>query len=96
MICATDTFNTLHQMGTLFQQNVVNMYAKVKSDRLMFLRHNQAKLWSELYQGIGDVIDNSTGNINGSQIGKRVILPSSCYRWLPGTNISYIKMQWVL
>ena len=44
MIHATDTFNILYGMGRLFQQYVVDMYAKMKSDRLMFLRHNQAKL----------------------------------------------------
>ena len=37
MIHAGETFNTLHQMGRLFQQYVVDMYAKVESMRLMYL-----------------------------------------------------------
>ena len=44
---------------------------------MSFIGHNQGKLRVELYQGLADSINNTDGNIQGSHIGKRVILPSS-------------------
>ena len=38
---------------------------------------NQMKLQAELYQGLTDAMQSSEGQIDGSQIGKKVILPSS-------------------
>ena len=67
-------FNTLHRMGRLFQQYIVDMYVKIEGQRLSFLRHNQRTLRAEVYQGLADV-SSSDGNIDGSQIGKKVILP---------------------
>ena len=76
MVHGGGTFNTLHRMGRLFQQYIVDMYVKIEGQRLTFLRHNQRTLRAEVYQGLSDV-SSSDGNIDGSQIGKKVILPSS-------------------
>ena len=77
MVQSGETFNILHRMGRLFQQYIVDMYVKIEGERLSFLRHNQRKLRADVYQGLADVISNSDGNINGSQVGKKIILPSS-------------------
>ena len=62
-------------MGRLFQQYTVDMYTKIGSDRLQYVRHNQSRLCDELYQGLTDAIATADGEVDGSQIGK-VILPS--------------------
>ena len=53
-------------MGRLFQQYVVDMYAKIESSRLQYLRFNQGQLHV-----------SSDGQPNGSLLGKKVILPLS-------------------
>lgn len=50
------------------------MYAKIESERLLFIRLNQQKLRSENYIHLKDAILND-GNVN--DVGKLVILPST-------------------
>ncbi|XP_038720003.1 uncharacterized protein LOC120012639 [Tripterygium wilfordii] len=66
---------TLIRGGRLFQQYIVDAYACVEEQRLCFIRHNQKKLRAEGYQGICDAYAN--GNVAGSNVGKRIVLPSS-------------------
>lgn len=61
--------------GRLFQQYVVDNYIKIESARLNYLRFKQDKIRSELYQGLQDSFQAGINNL--SQIGRRVILPSS-------------------
>ena len=70
-------FNIIQRMGRLFQQNIVDMYTKIEGARLQYIRLNQKKLRAELYQGLADAMQSSEGQIDGSQIGKKVVLPSS-------------------
>ena len=77
MIQGGNTFNTIHRMGRLFQQYVVDNYAKIEDGRLQFIRGNQSKLRAELYQGLADSIESADDTVDGSHIVKRVILPSS-------------------
>ena len=72
-----NSFNTIHQMGWLFQQYIVDMYAKLEGERLGYLRQNQSQIRADLYQGLTDVVQNADGHIDGSHIGKKIILPSS-------------------
>jgi hypothetical protein len=68
----TSTQNILGA-GRLFQQYVVDMYAKISQNRLRFLRENQDQLRADLYQGVEDAVqDNDVENA-----GKKIILPSS-------------------
>ena len=57
----------------LFQQYVVDMWAKIHQYELNFLRTNQAKLRSELYAGLVDALQHN----EVSRAGKKIILPSS-------------------
>jgi len=66
----------------LFQQFAVDMYVKVETERLAFIRFNQAKLRSENYKHLRVAIhlDDDVQNI-----GRLTILPSS-YIGIPGAN----------
>jgi len=58
----------------LFHQFVVDMYAKIESERLLYVRLNQKKLRSEEYIHLRDAIANDA---NPNDLGKMVILPST-------------------
>ena len=66
-----DTFILIHRMGHLFQQYTVDMYSKVEAAQLMFIWHNQQKLWAELYRSLVDALHDQDANFNGAQIGKK-------------------------
>ena len=72
-----DTFNVIHRMGRPFQQYILDMYTKIESDRLQYVRHNQSRLCAELYQRLPNVIATADVQADRSQIWKVVILPSS-------------------
>lgn len=58
----------------LFSQYLVDMAAKIESERLLYIRLNQSKLRSEKYEHLRDAIKNDE---NVDNIGKRVILPAT-------------------
>ncbi|XP_055605588.1 uncharacterized protein LOC129753765 [Uranotaenia lowii] len=66
--------NIILRCRELCQQFMVDMYVKIESERLRYLRFNQKKLRSEEYIHLRDAIMN---NADTSDIGKSVILPSS-------------------
>ena len=68
------TVNHILRCRQLFHQFVVDMYAKIESERLLFVRLNQKKLRVDDYIHLKDAIAND-GNVNN--VGKLVILPSS-------------------
>ncbi|XP_042958175.1 uncharacterized protein LOC122293757 [Carya illinoinensis] len=51
------------------------MYVKIETSRLDYFRSKQQHIRSELYQGIVDTI--TLGETDASNVGKRIILPSS-------------------
>ena len=53
------------------------MYSKIEFSRLQYLRFHQSQLCADLYQGLADVVLASDGQVDGSQLGKKIILPSS-------------------
>ncbi|XP_055936862.1 uncharacterized protein LOC129966462 [Argiope bruennichi] len=70
--------NYILRYRQLFHQYIVDMYAKVESERLRFIRYNQAKLRSEEYIHLRDaVVGNIDGNLNPNDIGNAFILSSS-------------------
>ena len=73
-IRSTDTSIMLHS-GRLLQQYVVDMYVKLESQRLDYLKNRQEEIRTELYQGIIDSFES--GMKKGSEIGKRIILLAS-------------------
>ena len=77
MVKSGDTFNIIHRMGHLFQQYIVDMYSKVEVAPLLYIHYNQSKLHAEVYQGLSDAVHASDGNVDGSQLGRQVVLPSS-------------------
>jgi hypothetical protein len=61
--------------GLLSSQAVVDSRACIDENRLWYILKNQDDLRSEYLQGITDAIGE--GCVDGSDIGKRTILPSS-------------------
>ena len=68
--------DTIHRSKRLFCQYIVDMYAKQEHFRLTWVRLHQKDLRADLYQGIVDAV-NSDNDISATNIGKRIILPST-------------------
>jgi hypothetical protein len=75
-LAVREDFSPLFRAGKLFHQYLVDAYVKVESQRLDFIRQNQATLRVERYQGLMDHVNTEALN-RGLQPGKVVILPSS-------------------
>ncbi|OAD67606.1 hypothetical protein PHYBLDRAFT_173938 [Phycomyces blakesleeanus NRRL 1555(-)] len=72
-----NTQHLLHLFGRLFQQYIVDMYAKVEHDRLHFITSNQNRLCVDLYSGIQDaVIHNDCGT--GKTFVFNALLQKTC------------------
>ncbi len=65
----------LLQGDRLRHQYIVDAYAIIKQNRLKYLRLNQKKLRTDLYQGLQDAI--AAGDNSVATIGQWIILPSS-------------------
>ncbi|KAB2625677.1 hypothetical protein D8674_017337 [Pyrus ussuriensis x Pyrus communis] len=61
--------------GRLLQQYAVDNYIKIESQKLRWLRSNQATVRADLYKGLEDSLN--AGQHNAGSIGRRIILPSS-------------------
>ena len=64
----------IQSAGRLYQQYIVDQYAKIEQNRLNYLRQNQSTLRTEYYQG---VVDSIHGGDNSNDIEHCIILPSS-------------------
>ena len=67
-------FNTVLTSRKLAQQYFVDMYAKIETDRLLYLRMNQAQLRASEYIHLQDSMNNEG---HSRKTGQMVILPSS-------------------
>ena len=59
----------------LFQQYVVDMYIKVESSRLDYIRNHQKQIRANLYQGVVDSLQ--AGENRADAVGKWIVLPTS-------------------
>ncbi|XP_078443067.1 uncharacterized protein LOC144712680 [Wolffia australiana] len=69
-----DSSRVLHLSARLFQEYVVDAYAKVEESRLHWIRCNQATLLSGLYRGLVDQV--ATDDV-AVPTGRMIILPPS-------------------
>jgi hypothetical protein len=69
-------FCYLHKAGRLFQQYVVDQYAKIEEQRLRYQRSHQSDLRAELYAGLHDMVQHE-GQQALARTGKRIILAPS-------------------
>lgn len=67
--------NYLVQYGSLFSQYLVDMYAKIETEKLNFIRNHQKKLRADNYVHLKDAIGRQ--DVQANQLGKLVVLPSS-------------------
>ena len=51
-----DSFNVLQRANNLYQQYLVDMYAKIETSRLNYLRFHQEDIRAELRQGLQDAV----------------------------------------
>ncbi|GFX49107.1 putative DNA helicase [Trichonephila clavipes] len=68
--------NHILKCRQLFHQYIVDMYAKIETERLLYIRLNQTELRSEQYIHLRDAIFND-GNANPNELGRMAILPST-------------------
>ena len=80
-------FNTLLHMGKLFSQFVVDMYAKIESERLSFQANQQEALRASSYKGLFDSIDQ---NKPLDKVGTPMILSPS---FVGGPRYMHAKTQ---
>jgi hypothetical protein len=66
---------TLIRGDRLLQQYIVDAFSSVEENRLRFIVKNNKNLRSEVYKGLEDALRK--GDVDGSGIGKKVILPAS-------------------
>ena len=59
----------------LFQQYLGDAYCKIETERLQFLRHEQASLRADCHPDFQDVILD--GDRDSSNVGRRIVLPST-------------------
>lgn len=75
-----DDNSCLHLFGNLFQQFIVDMYAKVEQGRLNYLKSaaRQDMFRTEILSGLEDAIRANDGVVeNANEYGRKTILPSS-------------------
>jgi hypothetical protein len=68
--------NHLLRCRQLFHQFIVDMYAKIESERLLYIRINQQKLRSEQYTHLKDAIYNDAN----TRLGKDGVNAFLCHR----------------
>ena len=66
---------TLFCAECLFQQYIVDAWAVCDQNKLLWLRTNQSRFGSDLYNGLADALIRA--DVNTVAIGRRIILPSS-------------------
>jgi len=74
-IMVRENVSVLLQGKRLFQQYLVDVYCKIETERLQFLRHEQTTLQADCYQDLRDAILDGDGDPNN--VGHRIILPST-------------------
>jgi hypothetical protein len=70
-------FSCLLRGGRLFARWLVDMYASLDQNRLLWLRLNQSQLRASLYSGLQDAITATEGNMNLADLGQHIVLPST-------------------
>ena len=68
-------YSLLLRAGRLFQEYVVTAYCSIEQQRLDYIRNNQKDIRNEYMSGLYD--DLSRGDVDGSDVGSRTILPAS-------------------
>ncbi|KIH53763.1 hypothetical protein ANCDUO_16097, partial [Ancylostoma duodenale] len=69
-----ESSNHLLKCRQLFHQFIVDMYAKIESERLLYIRLNQRKLRVDDYIHLRDAVANDG---NSTDVGQLVILPAT-------------------
>lgn len=82
--------NHILKYRQLFHQYIVDMFAKIETERLLYIRLNQAKLRADDYIHLRDAIQNDA---NVDELGTMVILQLHSQA-VHGTCNSMRKTRW--
>ena len=63
-----DPINHLHKAGDLFLQYIVDMYVKMESERLLYIKLHQKELRADSYIHLRDGINNDVGQEGQGQV----------------------------
>ena len=74
-IMVSQNVSALLKARRVFQQFLVDVYCKIETERLQFLRREQKALCADCYQDLRDAIIDGDGDPNN--VGHRIILPST-------------------
>ena len=74
MMIRSGQINVPHYFKQLLNQYWVDLYTKIETERLSFIRHNQKKLRAENYIHLMDAV-NSDSRVEN--VGQLIILPST-------------------
>lgn len=74
MMVRSNEFNHLLRGGRLLLQYQVDMFAKMETERLNYLRHSQQRLRAAAYTNLRDAVASDGSAVD---VGQRIILPSS-------------------
>jgi hypothetical protein len=69
-------FTPFHYGRKLFQQWVVDQYARIEWDRLTYIQLNQNKIKAASYKGLDDYLCGRL-EVSNAELDRRVILPST-------------------
>ena len=67
MMLRSDSFNHIFRCRQLFHPYLTDMYAKIESERLLFIRLNQASLRAESCINLRDAVANDGNDSNLAQ-----------------------------
>ncbi|VVC46433.1 Helitron helicase-like domain, partial [Cinara cedri] len=70
-----DEVNHIVYFRSLFSQFLVDIYAKIETERLNFIRNHQKQLRAENYIHLKDAVGRN--DVNATDLGQMVVLPSS-------------------
>ena len=76
-----EPINHLHRAKALFSQFAVDMFVKMESERLLFIKTHQQQLRADEYAHLKDALRNDDPNLNRhkdkNDFGKLVVLPAT-------------------
>lgn len=71
-----NAINHILNCRQLFHQYIVDMYAKIETERILYIRHHQSKLRADDYIHLRDAL-HQQNDINPNALGQAVILPAT-------------------
>jgi hypothetical protein len=66
-----------HGAGMLYQQFACDVYSRAEVQKMNYIKFHQGELRAEIHQGLVDAVNSPDFDPNSTDVGRRVILPST-------------------